>query len=360
MLRLFLDCLDISEASDDGWTIVGGLVRSFNKEDTSLASNSITWLLQKYCDDGFVTLGRRTIWHGINHGVRAFLDLIQVDMVKQKLLSLGYFGEKTFIDHSHLVSISQWVALQVASRKLLPMQIMAASFLHIDGYSWIAGGEEPDPLFLEKSIPYLFNEWTNTLRDSIERVEELTVRELEETVCKANWNSGQQRPHAEELTSDEQLSDGKFCCSECGDDYTTLAAGLVEPRWIAFAECVKSYHQFNCTCFEPVRDHYSQSIKLPSNEALGPQNCPGSRDPQSDQTLDDEDWILERLEDDNKDPFKGVAHFLYCVQGRRWFGSHKLGELLCGSCFFKREGYLNEDGKSDWETYGTVPPMYQS
>lgn len=40
MLRLFFDTLDLSEPGDEGWTIIGPLIKSQNKETASLVTNS--------------------------------------------------------------------------------------------------------------------------------------------------------------------------------------------------------------------------------------------------------------------------------------------------------------------------------
>ena len=61
MLRLFTDCLELSEPISDGWTVIEALVRSYNKENVPLSSNSINWLLKTLSTDGMVACGPKTI-----------------------------------------------------------------------------------------------------------------------------------------------------------------------------------------------------------------------------------------------------------------------------------------------------------
>lgn len=50
MLRLFEDCLDLSEADGEGWTAIGRLVQTYNKEDVPVLFNSVNWVLQSGAD----------------------------------------------------------------------------------------------------------------------------------------------------------------------------------------------------------------------------------------------------------------------------------------------------------------------
>ena len=61
----------------------------------------------------------------------------------------------------------------------------------------------------------------------------------------------------------------------------------------------------------------------------------------------DEGSIVEALKCNNNDPFKAVGHHLHCAQGRTRIGSYEPGELGCGACFPRREGYVNEGGKEE-------------
>ena len=273
MLRLFLDDMDPSEPSDEGWTMVGSLVKSQNKENSSLAENTIIWLLQKFAGN-FIRMGPRTLWHGVQHAVRSFLYLTQEEMVWQRLNESGICNIDRKIGRSHAVAISRWMALQIAARYLLPIPMIACAILHVEGFDWIGEGPEPSPVMADKQIPLLFAKWTNTLRDCIERVEDFAALELETAVEKTGWAQTPLRGLNSKTLDPDQEQHGKkdiLCCSTCNDDYTTLRAGLVGPRWIAFAECVKSDHRFSCTCseFPRSRVNHRYDFRIQSNQSQG-------------------------------------------------------------------------------------------
>ena len=113
MLRLFLDSLDLSEPGDDGWTIIAQLSKSQNNENASLASTSIIWFLQQFSTDNMITFGPRTIWHGLQHASRSFLQLAPEQMVLQKLEDLGAYRKMWTVKRSHACSIARWVAFRV-------------------------------------------------------------------------------------------------------------------------------------------------------------------------------------------------------------------------------------------------------
>src|SRR5256886_15601800 len=87
ILRLFEDCLDLSEPGGDGWTVIGDLVRSLDQENASQNANSITWILRAFQTESMIAFGPKSLWHGVQHAVRAFLDIEQKSMVIQGLLS---------------------------------------------------------------------------------------------------------------------------------------------------------------------------------------------------------------------------------------------------------------------------------
>ena len=429
MLRLFLKSLDLSEPGDDGWTVIAQLSKSQNNENASLASTSIIWFLQQFSRDNMITFGPRTIWHGLQHASRSFLQLAPEQMVLQKLEDLRAHRKMWAFKRSHACSIARWVALRVTGQQCLPMLIVASQILHIEGFDWIGDGAEPNRPLVEKQLPFLFSKWTECLKDGFERSEELIALELEATFEQAAWtqnflhDSNCRAPDSDHRQHFDELKR----CATCGDDYTYLGAGLVEPRWIAFAECTKSEHRSECTCSDYPTSYMTSRTKIvrSSAERLDPRRQPdniadvgqpaqGSTEtcqqdhrgtleshfvnlkisspeqakgavdednqPQesrfdcsSDEDdndaerfydLDhcfeeDESSIVEALNRDNADPFKAVAHHLHCAQGRTWIGSYKPGELVCGSCFLKREGYVNESGKDDNVDYFfSMPPAF--
>ncbi|ERF74981.1 hypothetical protein EPUS_08522 [Endocarpon pusillum Z07020] len=392
MLRLFLDTLDLSEPSDDGWTVIGSLVKAQSREDSSLASNSISWFLQQFSTDKMVKFGAKTLWHGLQHAVRAFIQLTQEDMVLQELNDLGVNSIKSSIRRSQVVSLARWTALRVAGRRLLPMLNIAGAILHCPGFDWVGDGPQPNAALAEKQLPFIFSTWTSTLADSIESVQELTAVELQAILEQAGWTSaffqGLDSKLFDERPQSQQRCSAKPRCSACGDDYTFLGAGVVEPSWIAFAECTKSKHRFDCLCSnfpwsEVVSkiDHIRQSHQSMREEdddkkpgeiqqQLGLSRAHTSQlddgddanvdtedeDPfydtlpeqlrEGEQTKEDEEsLIIQALETLNKtDPFSSIALDLYRTQGQAWLGSYQPAESLCGTCFLRRERYIDEKG----------------
>lgn len=393
MLRLFLDTLDLSEPSDDGWTVIGSLVKAQSREESSLASNSISWFLQHFSTDNMVKFGARTLWHGLQHAVRAFIHLTQEDMVLQELNDLGANSVKSSIRSSQVVSIARWTALRVAGRRLLPMLNIAGAILHCPGFDWVGDGPQPNAALVEKQLPFIFSTWTSTLADSLERVQELTAVELQATVEQAGWTSeffqGLDSKLFDERPQSRQRCSGKTRCSVCGDDYNFLGAGVIEPSWIAFAECTKSKHRFDCLCSDfpwsevlSKTDHIRQSCrstrenqdddKKPreNQKQLGLSRARTIQlDNEDDADVDTEDedrfydtlpvqlregeqtkeeeesLILQALETLTKtDPFSSIALDLYRTQGQAWLGSYQPAESLCGTCFLRREGYIDEKG----------------
>ena len=430
MLRLFLDTVNFSEPGDDGWTIIGQLIRSQRKENASIASKSVMWLLQQFSTDNLIAFGPRSLWHALHHALRSFLYIISEDAALRKLENLGPDRMKGAIGSSHACSIARWVALRVTGKHCYPMLMVAASILHVEGYDWIGEGPEPNRPLVEKQLPFLFSKWTETLTYCFERAEELMALELEATFEQAAWaqdNLHDDNSRAPDSDQRQRCSDMKHCAT-CGDDYTYLGAGLVEPRWIAFAECTKSEHRFNCSCSQfprsyesgkttaiqqsaqelDQRDQPDKSADIgplsQENTNIGQQGLRGtfesypnnrgtsslglckdtsdeenettnsqfdvfpddeSNDAESFYDLDywlekDKELIVDALKSDESDPFKAVAHHLHCAQGRTWVGSYKPGELVCGSCFLRREGYINEPGKDDDEDiFSSMPSAFR-
>ena len=426
MLRLFLDSLDLSEPADDGWTIIAQLSKSQNNENASLASTSIIWFLQQFSTDNMITFGPRTIWHGLQHASRSFLQLAPEGMVLQKLEDLMARKKVSAIKRSHARSIARLVAIRVAGQQCLPMLIVASQILHIEGFDWIGGGTEPDRPLIEKQLPFLFSKWTETLKDAFERSDELIAQEVDATFEKAGWTQHSSDGSDSKAPGPDhgQHKNGLKRCETCGDDYTCLGAGLVEPRWIAFAECTKSEHRSDCTCSELPPSYATSKMKAtepperlnqryqpdkiadvdqpahgntetnqqdrtgtpeshvvncetsslgqpkePVGDGIQPHksgsDCSSDEDDNDaecfydlyDYPTIDEGSIVETLSCDNNDPFQAVAHHLHCAQGRTWIGSYEPGELVCGSCFLRREGYVNEVGKDEDVDYFFSMPL---
>ena len=364
-----------------------------------------------------ITFGPRRIWHGLQYALRSCLQLAPEQTVLQKLESLVANRITSVIKRSHACSIARWVAIRVAGQQCLPMLIVAAQIPHIEGFDWIGVGAEPDRPLIEKQLPFLFSKWTETLKDGFERAEEMIALELKATFEKVAWtqnlldDSDYRDPDPDHRQHHNELKR----CATCGDDYTCLGAGLVEPRWIGFAECTKAEHKSDRSCSEFIYTHMTSKLKAAGtnaqrlNQRRQPDNIADVGHPAQDTTetgqqdfqgtleshvvnsetsstgqpkgaaddenqtrgsrfdcsldeddndaecfydLDDsseeeESSIVETLNCNNSDPFKAVAHHLHCAQGRTWIGSYEPGELICGSCFLRREGYVNGLGEED-------------
>lgn len=157
MLRLFHECLDLSEPDSDGWVIIGRLVQCYNKENTSVLENSVNWVLQCVPSDGIAQLGHQTICHGLQHATRSLLvHEYQNDMFLD-LLGMGRdSGEPEEL--SRIEAIAHWLAISVCNRHLLPMQREAGAFLRINGYDFLERPIVP-PAQFARTLPLLYDAW---------------------------------------------------------------------------------------------------------------------------------------------------------------------------------------------------------
>ncbi len=82
------------------------------------------------------------------------------------------------------------------------------------------------------------------------------------------------------------------------------------------------------------------------------------------ETEDDVDQLCDEYdrlgldEKINEDPFHDAATMLYRAQGRRWIGSYEPSELLCATCFLKREDYIGENGPIHHHRFTPVPKWF--
>ena len=180
----------------------------------------------------------------------------QDEMVRQKVEELRM---NETLGRSHVRSIARWLGLQIAARYLLPIQLIAGAILHIEGFDWVGDTPEPSPTTVDKQIPFLFERWTDTFIDCIEKVELLAAMEFARVTEQIGWtptNKGtEETPDLE--YSQRPYNMGRLRCSTCKDDYTSLGMGLIEPRWITFAECAKAKHRFRCVCSGFPRRYYT-------------------------------------------------------------------------------------------------------
>ena len=172
-----------------------------------------------------------------------------------------------------------------------------------------------------------------------------------------------------------------MCCSDCGSDYSFLGKGLVKPRWIAFTQCTASEHRFNCTCTDFLQSRVDSQHREPpskheldSVQHLSDEENETFHDAESDWVINDQGngsednaWIVEcikliqqRESGRKNDPFWDVAVLLYRAQARVWLGRYEPGELVCCTCFLRREGYVDDEVNDDHDIFGSMPSVFAS
>jgi len=125
-----------------------------------------------------------------------------------------------------------------------------------------------------------------------------------------------------------KVFDPRLVCDGCGDDYTALGSGLVQPARIAASECA-------------LRNHESQGAQQSSQNL----NVP---------IQNDDDWMMDEPFFDAEqhlnqgsivsDIFTEIATMFYRAPGRLWLGEYAMGQNLCATCFMCKEKYISRDG----------------
>jgi hypothetical protein len=378
MLRLFEDCIDMSEPNSDGWTIIADLVSAFNLESVPITSNSVTWFLRSLKPESMVAFGPKTLWHGLQHAIRSFIYLEQKNMVVKNRLNF-LIGDD--FPESYGMAIAYWIVVLAIGKSLLPMLLAAGAILHIEGYDYDLE-KEIDPTLLAKQLPFLYEAWSKALTGSLETVDEVLNSELDVALEETGWSEELLREFKLKLEPPEKTTrtKTKHYCSVCLDDYSLLGHGLVEPMWITFTECARSKHRYNCTCqeflehyrisetYQALPDHQSDSVEDSDSgdeafhdaESDFADHEPGS-DPFERSWVVECDRIIKQVESDKrKDLFQAAAAHLYCCQARVWLGSYHAGEIVCGTCFFRREGYIDEGLEEDRDFFSSMPSSFVS
>ncbi|PQE10641.1 ankyrin repeat-containing protein [Rutstroemia sp. NJR-2017a WRK4] len=295
--------------------------------------------------------------------------MVQKNKVVQGQLNLVVDGE---FPASYAIAISYWIALLTAGKKLLPMIVAGGSIWHMDGFDYDPD-TEVDPVVLAKQRPYIYTEWSKALRASLERADELFISELATTLKELKYTSKIESNKLDERKQD----DYPLRCSICNDDYSLLKLGLVEPSWIAFVECTEFQHKYNCTCqeFLQTQGRLSKSPyieRVDSHDESDSENdlfydAESQRGHAEESDSGDQTWLLECnryiQENDNenvKDPFRGVTALLYRSQARLWLGVYEPGQRLCGTCFLKSEGYMDEDMTGNGDFWSSKPKSFSN
>jgi hypothetical protein len=362
MMRVFYDCLDSTESDGDAWVVGHSLIRSVTKEDAHMSETGVAWLLRQKQTEMIVAFGASTIWHGLQHAVRAFLIQEHDSKLLQHLLDLDQEHEALQVK-SQINSIAHWLALRASERDLLPLIIQAGMFLRIDGFDSFPSTEDIGQRMFARTLPFLYTSWCKALPRAMENVKGLIDAELDFMLESLSMNKESLAQTIRSAYKDcpPEQAEVQHKCSVCSDDYVNLGTGLVQPRRISFNECRIANHKPECLCAEYL---CAQGVTQgPPTADIGDIDDNDVDEEYFQDTDDDVQQLCEAydrlgVEETEGDYFHEAATLLYRAQGRRWVGSYEPLELLCSSCFLKRECYIGENGPEDRHHFTAMPDTY--
>ncbi|GAB1317073.1 hypothetical protein MFIFM68171_07283 [Madurella fahalii] len=366
MLRLFSDCLELTDPSGDGWTVHAELKRAYNREKVPIPENSTSWLLRATAAEEFIAFGPKTIWSALQSSVRSFLVHERNEQMLQRLLGLSQ-EEKEKVSGSHATSIAHWLALRASERELLPMVIDAGRLCNIAGFDWVE--DELTPSQFVRTLPVIYHSWALAFPSNIDKVEKSISVELEAILERGKW--GMEVFLASMSLEELQLNDNESTkvesrCSVCHDDYSSIGIGVVSPAWIAFLECTKTNHRHRCHCSLYLEN--SGVISSPPQYTHPSEYI--SPFPEDEESIDEDpasldisklchDFIDSRsVLTKSYDPFTEAATILYRAQGRTWLNDYVAGEVYCATCFLLREGYIGESGLGTEGEFSEMPESF--
>ncbi|KAK0620114.1 hypothetical protein B0T14DRAFT_566891 [Immersiella caudata] len=375
------ECLDVSELHGDGWVVGHNLIKHMSLEECDMAETAVQWVYTKKQEEILVALGANSIWHGLQQAVRGFLVEEHGRAIVRSLLQKGgRMGDLRW--HSRVNAIGHLLALRASGRKLLPLIVQACQCLQVDGFDPMPpeagsfGVRE-----LNKSLPVIYTTWAKTSPVILSNVSKHVEAELEELLTDMSLDRdglaqciSQAVPRDVELESSGEADEWfdavsyNLTCLDCGDDYSTLGKGLVQPRRISFDECRTTRHKHYCECIEFLAEKGvtpTQQFVSVSGDLEGEAEEEIHKEVEVDVGMKDKLCETYDTIDTEKpvpgDPFYDAASMLYRAQGRRWIGSYKPSEALCGACFLKREKYIGPKGPADGSTHFTpVLPTHVS
>lgn len=375
MIRLFADTLDLTDPSGDGWTVITSLVKALTKESVPMTEISANWLLRQTGSEPIVACGARTLWDGLQHAVRSFLSHQQDGQMLMGLLKLDGGGGGGGGDaddtgglgiemQSLVTAMSHWLALRASQRELLPMIVEAGRFLKMESFDWIE--DDVTPRGYVRGISTIYATWTNTLPRGIENLQSLVEEELEYvlgSLCMDRERLKEAIQAAEKEDAGVAQNNMKIC-SDCNDSYVKLGAGLVQPRMITFDECWKTDHKRECEC-----EAFLSDIGITGSTYVTHSEGEDSESEVDDEFFADDadDALLDRLcqvynnmrlKNIRINPFQDAATLLYRAQGRLWLGSYEPTEVLCATCFLKREQYIGVNGLGRGQDFTPMPKAY--
>ncbi|KAK1753305.1 hypothetical protein QBC47DRAFT_404660 [Echria macrotheca] len=384
------ECLDVSELGGDGWVVGHNLIKHMSLENCSMAETAVQWVYTQKQSEILVALGANSIWHGLQQAVRGFLveehgKSVISGLLQQTTTSVdgGGRGRTTaMMDgdrwQSQVSAIGHWLALRASGRELLPLIVQACQCLQVDGFDPIPGMEGFGIRELNRSLPLIYTTWAKTSPRILSNVTALVEAELEHLLSDLSLDRDGlvqciQASRDELVESDEgdEWHDAvahHWRCGDCEDDYTTLGKGLVQPRRISFDECRATRHRHYCECLEFLGE---KGVKPPENSVPESGEVEEEADEEFRKDVEVDVGLIDSLcetyssidtdEPVLGDPFYDAAKMLYRAQGRRWIGTYRPSEALCGACFLKRELYAGPGGPGDGSaSFTPVPTTYVS
>ncbi|RYP62973.1 hypothetical protein DL771_009500 [Monosporascus sp. 5C6A] len=371
MLRLFADTLDLTDASGDGWTVISSLVKAIKKESVPMNETSVNWVLRLTGTESVVAYGAKSVWDALQHAVRSFLSHEQDSQVFRGLLELQV-GEGRAGVQSKITAMAHWLALRASQRELLPMIIEGGRLLKMEGFDWV--DDKITPREYIRAQPPIYAAWSKTMPSEIERLGDLVEAELEtvlESLCISREQlkeaiAAAEREEADHASQEAAVGNVKVC-GDCQDSYVKLGVGLVRPRLVTFNECRKTGHKARYKCAAFLRE-VGVAVEIRATRLGADDESDVDEElPGSSETLDRlcEAYDALHLLDARVDPFQDAATLLYRAQARRWLSAYEHEEMLCATCFLKRERYVSPGGRGLEhdatpmpESYGAFAPGY--
>lgn len=360
MLRLFLDCLDITEPQADGWTVHGKLKRYMHKEQSPAHQTAINWLFRSTADEPFVTFGSYSIWSALHSAVRSFLLQEKIYCVVENTLSEAPLDPTKRLSAGHVASLSAWMALRASNRDLVQLVIEGGKFCQIRRFDWVEDGIT-EMQFI-KALPLLYAACASKMLSSIEIARELIGLELEGCIERGGWSSAQFVEFLASMVCDgasgsTDHSASHYACDFCGECYGDQGYGLIQPSRIQIAECVEKGHQLDCDCA-----HLSQYQETftPYSNWISPEENDVER---IDEFLDAKEELpirsIDHSEEISTDPFLEAARTLYRAQARSWIGTYAPTDNVCGTRFLHNEQFFYEE-EDEIDEFPPMPEGYNT
>jgi hypothetical protein len=349
VLRLFSDCIDISDSTSDGWTVHEWLKRTFARERVPISQNSVIWLLGATANEQYVDLTPRIAWIGLQHAIRSVICHAQHSRILQRILDLSD-SDHNALNQQHLNSISSLLALKVSGQVLLPMALTAGSFLRIRGFDWVQDYMTHKQYM--QPLPIIYSAWCYAVLDCVETLERSMDMEFEKCLQRLGWNrqhflDAMSYTHTD--TRKTTASSEDFECIRCCSDYRAFPEGLVAPHWIAVSECVRTQHAMDCICQE-ASEHNSSSTHAVLRDYYDRKNISSDDAENSDNEDSFHDAAPYAFDESflaSVNPsitFFNIATLLYRAQGRGWMGKYAVNDRLCATCYLQQENYIDDDG----------------